>query len=153
MPKIFGQKYTFCTFLTTTVRTFWSEMQWAEKGVFNFTNLPFIQKVGGVQPYFCPWKTHIFPWAKMGFDPPKKCEIKCLESRKKLTTQYKFYFTDADARGRGWLNADICGQGRSQKLAKFCGRLLWMAPYSYCFSFININTVTRSAHDIRTCVP
>ena len=28
---------------------------------------------GGVQPYFCPWKNvcfPIFPWAKMGLDPP-----------------------------------------------------------------------------------
>ena len=33
MPKISGQKYTFCTLVTTTVLTFWSEMQWAEKGV------------------------------------------------------------------------------------------------------------------------
>ena len=29
-PKISGQKYTFCTLLTTTVLTFWSEMQWSE---------------------------------------------------------------------------------------------------------------------------
>ena len=31
--------------------------------------------------------------------------------------------------GGGWLNADTCGQGGgSQKLAKSCGHLLWMAP-------------------------
>ena len=33
--------------------------------------------------------------------------------------------------GGGKLNADNCGQGGrgGQKLAKFCGRLLWMAPF------------------------
>ena len=36
--------------------------------------------------------------------------------------------TDADARGEGGrLNADKGGQ----KLSKFCGRLLWMAPNRY----------------------
>ena len=30
-PKISGQKYPFCVLLTTTVLTFWSKMQWAEK--------------------------------------------------------------------------------------------------------------------------
>ena len=40
---------------------------------------------------------------------------------------------DVDAKrpgGGGRLNADTWGQGREggQKLAKSCGRLLWMAP-------------------------
>ena len=35
-----------------------------------------------------------------------------------LALCYKSCLTDADARGEG-----------GQKLAKFCGRLLWMAPY------------------------
>ena len=48
-----------------------------------------------------------------------------------LALGYKSCLTDADARGEGGrLNADNCGQGGrgGQKLAKFCGRLLWMAP-------------------------
>ena len=43
---------------------------------------------------------------------------------------YKSCLTDADARGRGLgsmrTTADKGGGG--EKLAKFCGRLLWMAP-------------------------
>ena len=57
----------------------------------------------------------------------KKCEIKCPESRKKLTTQYEFCLMDADAKclgEEGRLNADTCCQlGGVQKMAKSCGRL------------------------------
>ena len=38
---------------------------------------------------------------------------------------------DVDAKhpgGGGRLNVDNCRQGEGQKLAKSCGRLLWMAP-------------------------
>ena len=55
-------------------------------------------------------------------------------------THYKFCLMDVDARrlgGGGRLNVDICGQeGREgQKLAKSCGRLLWMAPKRINVSF------------------
>ena len=59
------------------------------------------------------------------------------ESRKKLTTQYKFCLMDADAKrlgegGTGRFNADNRGRG-CQKLAKSYGRLLVlrMALYQY----------------------
>ena len=57
----------------------------------------------------------------------QKCEIKyhIQSPAKKLTTQYKFCLTYADARGEG--SRRTRGEG-GQKLAKFCGRLLWMAP-------------------------
>ena len=46
-----------------------------------------------------------------------------------LALGYKSCFTEADARGEGvgstWTTAD---KG-AQKLAKFCGRLLWIDPY------------------------
>ena len=62
----------------------------------------------------------------------KMCEIKCRESHKKLTTQYKFCLMDADAKRRGRFNADTCGLRTTgegdQNLAKSCRRLLWMAP-------------------------
>ena len=35
------------------------------------------------------------------FHSSKKCEIKCSESRKKLTTQYRFRLMDADAKRPG----------------------------------------------------
>ena len=60
----------------------------------------------------------------------KKCEIKCPESHKQLTTQYKFCLMNADAkrsrRRGGKLNADTCEQwgNGGQKLAKSCGRVL-----------------------------
>ena len=69
----------------------------------------------------------------------KKCEIKCPESRKKLTTQYKFCLTDADARGEGVGSMRTLadkGEG-GQKLAKFCRRFLWMAPWP----IIPVNTI------------
>ena len=48
----------------------------------------------------------------------------------------KFIFVEKCGRpGRGESgNADTCGQGGGQKLAKFCGRPLWMAT-------LNSNTV------------
>ena len=46
--------------------------------------------------------------------------------------------------GGGRLNADNCGQGGGgQKLAKFCGRLLWMAPYQYHYCGVFLFTDLR----------
>ena len=47
------------------------------------------------------------------------CEIKCPQSNKKLTTQYKFFLMDVDAKRPG---------GGGQNLVKSCGLLLWTAP-------------------------
>ena len=46
--------------------------------------------------------------------------------RKILALGYKSCLTEVDTWGGGRLNADKGGGG--QKLAKFCGFLLWMAP-------------------------
>ena len=60
----------------------------------------------------------------------KKCEIKCPGSRKKLTTQYKFCLMDADAKRPETGSIQTPADKREGvKLAKSCGRLLWMAPY------------------------
>ena len=37
-----------------------------------------------------------------------------------------------DGEGGGRLNTDTSGQRGGQKLAKSCGRLLWMTPNVYC---------------------
>ena len=64
-----------------------------------------------------------------------KLNVQTPESRKKLMTRYKFCLMDSDAKRPGGVgrrvNPGTCGQrGRAgQKMAKFCGRLLWIAPY------------------------
>ena len=48
---------------------------------------------------------------------------------------YKSCLTDADARGGegvGSMRTTVDKGGGVQKLAKFCGRLLWMAPMDIC---------------------
>ena len=67
----------------------------------------------------------------------QKVEIKCPESRKILTTQYKFDLIEVDAKhpgggeGRVGSMRSLADKGEEgSTIGKSYGRLIWMAPYS-----------------------